>query len=219
MIAPAFVMLMPETRWRDSREGESMAGKTGWAKIKHAYICGEMSYRELAQKFGVPFKTLSEVAKREGWVTKRRQFRDEVSARAYARARDDEVDELERIRAAADKLGGKLEEIMQDEDQLFLHTAVLADMDGATDLYERKMKAVNPRTMVALAKAMKDMTAVLRDLHGLSTRAEDRADKLARDKLKLERDRLKLEQEKAGASGADRTLVAQIDDLTMEAAE
>lgn len=190
----------------------AVAKKTGWAKIRHAYICGEMSYRELAGKFDVPFKTLSEVAKREDWVKKRRQFRDDVSAQAYARAREAETDELERIRAAADKLGGKLDEIMADEDQLYLHTAVLADMDGATDLYARKLQAVNPTVLVSLAKAMKDMTAVLRDLHGISTRAEDRAEALAQARLSLEKKRLKLEEEKAGDALGGRKIIIQMDE-------
>lgn len=187
-----------------------MAKKTSWTKIRHAYICGEMSYRELARKFEVPIKTLSDVAKRENWVTKRRQFRDDVNTRAYARAREAEVDELESIRQAADKLSGKLNEIMSDEDQLFMHTAVLADAEGGSDLYERKMKAFDPMKVTALAKAMKDLTAVLRDLHGLSTRAEERAEKLARDKLALDKKKFELEKERAGAAEGDRTITVEI---------
>lgn len=179
-----------------------MGKRAGWTKIRHAYICGDMSYRELAEKFSVPFKTLSEVAKREGWVKKRRQFRDDVGSQAYTRAREEAVDELERVRSAADRMGQKLEEILADEDQLYMHTAVLADAEGGSDLYERKMKTVNTMAVRDLAKAMKDMTAVLRDLHGISTRAEERAEKLARDKLALERERLALEKEKAAAGDA-----------------
>ncbi len=183
-----------------------MAKRTGWAKIRHAYICGEMSYSELAQKFGMSKKTISEVAKREEWVKKRRQFRDDVNVRAYTRAREAEVDELERIRSAADKLSAKLDEIMSDEDQIFLHTAVLADEDGGTFISEKKMHAIDPMKLTAMAKAMKDMTAVLRDLHGLATRGEERAEKLAREKLNLEKKKFKFEKEKAGAEGADRNI-------------
>lgn len=188
-----------------------MAKRTGWAKIRHAYICGEMSYSELAQKFGVSKKTISEVAKREEWVKKRRQFRDDVNTRAYTRAREAEVDELERIRSAADKLSAKLDEITNDDEQLFLHTAVLADMDGATDIYERKMKAFDPMKLTALTKAMKDMTAVLRDLHGLATRGEERAEKLAREKLNLEKKKFEFEKEKAGAGEGDDRIKFEIE--------
>lgn len=195
-----------------------MAKKASWAKLRHAYICGEMSYRELAKKYDVPFKTLSDVAKKEQWVTKRRQFRDDVSSRAYTRARDEEVDELERIRGAADKLGAKLDEIMADEDQLYTHTAVLATEDGATDIYARKLNVFDPMKLTALTKAMKDMTAVLRDLHGISTRGEERADQRAQDKYELEKKRFdlekkrfELEKEKAGADDGSRNIVIEID--------
>ena len=92
-----------------------MARDPGWTKIRYAYVHGSMSYRELAENYNVSLRTLSEVAKKEKWVTKRLQFRDRVNARADARACKAEADQLERIRIAADKLGGKLEEIMRDE--------------------------------------------------------------------------------------------------------
>ena len=196
-----------------------MARDPGWTKIRYAYVHGSMSYRELAENYNVSLRTLSEVAKKEKWVTKRLQFRDRVNARADARACKAEADQLERIRIAADRLGEKLEEIMRDEEQLYLHPAVLRKASGAEQQTEKKLKSINPQTLVALAKSMKDMTAVLRDLHGISTRAEERAEKLARERLNLERERLEMEKEKAGAELGDRGLEAKIDDLTREAAE
>ena len=179
-----------------------MGKRTGWTKIRHAYVCGDMSYRELAAKFGVSFKTLQEVAKKEEWVKKRRQFRDEVGAQAYTRARDEAVDELGRIRSAADRLGRKLDEIMEDEDQLYMHAVVLADAEGGSEMFDRKMKTVNTMAVRDLAKAMKDMTAVLRDLHGISTKAEEQSHRLAREKLTLEKKRFELEKEKSAGSEA-----------------
>lgn len=50
-----------------------------WKKIKKEYVAGGISYRKLAEKYGVSFNTLEKVARREGWYELRRQA-DEKSA-------------------------------------------------------------------------------------------------------------------------------------------
>ena len=44
-----------------------------WAKIKAEYIAGGISYRSLAQKHGVSFNTLKDMAVREKWTELRTQ--------------------------------------------------------------------------------------------------------------------------------------------------
>ena len=39
-----------------------------WKKIKAEYIAGGTSYRKLADKYGVSFSTLKEIARREKWT-------------------------------------------------------------------------------------------------------------------------------------------------------
>ena len=39
-----------------------------WKKIKADYIAGGTSYRKLAEKYGVSFSTLKEIARREKWT-------------------------------------------------------------------------------------------------------------------------------------------------------
>lgn len=46
-----------------------------WNKIRKDYIAGKGSYRELAKKYKVPFRTLADRAKAEGWVALRGQVR------------------------------------------------------------------------------------------------------------------------------------------------
>lgn len=50
-----------------------------WKKIKKEYVAGGISYRKLAEKYGVSFNTLEKAARREGWYELRRQA-DEKSA-------------------------------------------------------------------------------------------------------------------------------------------
>ena len=39
-----------------------------WKKVKADYIAGGTSYRKLAEKYGVSFSTLKEIARREKWT-------------------------------------------------------------------------------------------------------------------------------------------------------
>ena len=39
-----------------------------WKKVKAEYIAGGTSYRKLAEKYGVSFSTLKEIARREKWT-------------------------------------------------------------------------------------------------------------------------------------------------------
>lgn len=52
-----------------------------WNKIRKDYIAGKGSYRELAKKYGVPFRTLADRAKAEGWVALRGQVRDKTASK------------------------------------------------------------------------------------------------------------------------------------------
>lgn len=50
-----------------------------WDKIRAEYLKGGTSYRKLAAKHGVPFKTLSQRAKREQWAQNMLQVKDKVA--------------------------------------------------------------------------------------------------------------------------------------------
>ena len=39
-----------------------------WKKIKSDYIAGGTSYRKLAEKYGVSFSTLKDIARKEKWT-------------------------------------------------------------------------------------------------------------------------------------------------------
>lgn len=49
-----------------------------WNTIKAEYIAGGGSMRKLANKYGVPFPTLRDRAKRESWTSGRNKVREEV---------------------------------------------------------------------------------------------------------------------------------------------
>lgn len=52
-----------------------------WIDIKNEYINTDISYRKLAEKHGVSFKTLANRAKNENWVRLKQKQRDKIATK------------------------------------------------------------------------------------------------------------------------------------------
>lgn len=50
-----------------------------WLTIRNDYINGGGSYRHLAEKYGVPFDTLKQQARKNGWKKARDEFRHKIA--------------------------------------------------------------------------------------------------------------------------------------------
>ncbi len=63
-----------------------------WTKVRREYLSNEISQRALAEKYGIPVKTLESRARKEGWTSLRRKTWEKIRetepermARAYAK--------------------------------------------------------------------------------------------------------------------------------------
>ena len=173
-----------------------MAKRINWGRIKHAYVTGALSYRELAKKYDVSLSTLEDVAKKGEWVKCRRQYRCGVEAEALSRAHDEEVDRLRNVRNAADRMGEMIEKIMAEGNQLYMHTGIVREKGGVETIVEKELSSVNSKTLRDLVASMKDLTQVLRNLHGIQTISEA-------ETLAMARERLEMDKRKADAAEPD----------------
>ena len=73
---PAIIKLEGGFGAQKVREVVTMA--VDWLRIKTEYINGDISYRDLAKKWGVPFPTLRDRAARESWKEAKEQQRNKV---------------------------------------------------------------------------------------------------------------------------------------------
>lgn len=71
-----------------------MAGPN-WARIKAEYLKGGVTYRQLAEKYGVPNDTLEKRAKRESWSEGRRKTGGKLAAELPGRVAAVVLDEAE----------------------------------------------------------------------------------------------------------------------------
>lgn len=107
-----------------------------WKRIKAEYIAGGTSYRKLAEKYSVPFGTLRRVAQREGWTQKRTQVEHKTDTKMMEQISDDAAEQAVNIISVADKLLGKISELM---DAIPLDTQSMKHLTSALkDLKEIK---------------------------------------------------------------------------------
>lgn len=110
-----------------------------WGKIKRDYIAGKGSYRELAAKYGVPFRTLADRAGAEQWVALREQARNKSVTKTVDKlaAANGEADT--RMQEAAAELIGKVTDGIKGTDpmnarNLKAYSGVLRDLKEVLDL-------------------------------------------------------------------------------------
>lgn len=88
-----------------------------WLKIKTEYITDpSATYRNLAQKYGVPKTNLERRAKNEGWVSLRRRTEDKVVARAVSAYEKKQAKKMEVVDRIANKLLRKIERAVDELD-------------------------------------------------------------------------------------------------------
>ena len=148
--------------------------KPNWKKIATEYITGDIGQVKLAQKHGVPLRTLQDRCKAEGWVAQKKAHRGATVAKAVEKISEEQADQMAvELTAAAGELlamvrtgikslnrpvRGHTETIEQDGITTRQEWTTLDEPDGQVDMRGAK----------AAANALRDVYAIL----GLKTELE-----------------------------------------------
>lgn len=126
-----------------------------WKRIKAEYIAGGKSLRELADKYGVSFSTIQKKSMEEKWGNLRKKNRRLVEEKIIDSVSSKEAKKAVNIVDVADKLLGKLSEIMDNiplDTQSMKHlTSALKDLKeikgykSAKDLEEQEARIAKLR--------------------------------------------------------------------------
>ena len=84
-----------------------------WSKIKADYIAGGTSYRKLAEKYGVPFSTLKEHARKEQWTALREKARHKADTKFANLVGESQAKQSLKINDVADKLLDKIADLLE----------------------------------------------------------------------------------------------------------
>lgn len=93
-----------------------MAAGADWMKIKTEYITTATSYRKLADKHGVPFRTLADRAKAEGWYAARKKHCNDVVTKAVQKTVNQQAEKMARFTTVSDKLLNRIERIIEESE-------------------------------------------------------------------------------------------------------
>ena len=94
-----------------------MGAGVDWLKIKTEYITTATSYRKLADKHGVPFRTLADRAKSEGWSAARKKHCNDVVTKALRKSANQQADKMARFTTVSDKLLNRIERIIEESEE------------------------------------------------------------------------------------------------------
>lgn len=100
-----------------------------WQKIKTEYITTEISYRKLAEKYGLDQATIARRAKKEDWVSKRQHHADKTQAKILNADTKNKADRAARLMTVADKLLKKVEMTVDQEG--FLSAGAIKNLSDA----------------------------------------------------------------------------------------
>lgn len=147
-----------------------MSDNADWRQIEADYLSGEMSVQDIARKHNVSASTLYKKATSQGWKQKKAkiaQKADEIVIARRARAR---AAEFETMCSATSRLANLLDK------------TVAALEQKPPEEVCKQLKGLS-----ALGSAMKSNVDALMLLHGVQTKAQAEAQKIARARLKLEK--------------------------------
>ena len=99
-----------------------------WQSIKTEYITTDTSYRKLAQKYGVSYVQIGNVGKQENWVELRRQHLDKTVTKAMNAIANQQAGRAARLQSVADKLLTKVEQLVDEGEELLTDTSVMRDI-------------------------------------------------------------------------------------------
>lgn len=169
-----------------------------WTAIKAEYITGTISYRKLADSWGVSFRTLSDRALREGWKEARDKHRNNVVEKTVqkvaSRKASTTANKLCDLQEAADNMGRVIAEIFADSEQFHRHIVTEGLGMGATKVEERQYKKVDTKAIKDLTGAIKDLAAIMRNIYDLPTAQEQAAMDIAAERLRLDKAKAEAEQ-------------------------
>lgn len=129
-----------------------------WQKIKTEYITTDTSYRKLAQKYGIDQATIARRAKKEDWVRERQQHISDTQAKIIKSIGNQQASRAARLQTVADKLLGKVENLLEDVDPHELDTQSMKHISGV-------LKDIKEIQMIRSDADMREQEARIANLH------------------------------------------------------
>jgi hypothetical protein len=179
-----------------------------WVQLKAEYASTKISYRKMAEKYGISFNTLKDHAGVDKWADARKKFENTVTKNTIQRLASKKanscVKQLSSVGNAAVMLTATIERITNDADQFRRHLVTERVGEGTgpgeytetQEVKERIYDKYDTKSLKDLTGALKDLAGVIRNVYGIPTIVEEAA-------IGIAAKRLQLEEIKAGVNDTD----------------
>ena len=139
-----------------------------WQKIRAEYITTDISYRKLADKYGLDQATIARKAKKEDWVSKRQHHADKTQAKILDADTKNKADRAARLMTVADKLLKKVELAVDQEG--FLSAGAIKNLSDA-------LKNIRETQMIRSDQDIREQEARIAKLQKEAQKDDDDKDK------------------------------------------
>lgn len=146
-----------------------------WSKIRAEWLKGGITQKELAAKYGLSEKTISNRAYKEGWKKQKGKIREKTEEEVQARIVRARVNHLERLIAANEQIISGLEKLagmIEEKPELFFD------------------KTRGLRNAESVTRALQTATMTQRDLYRIPNIDQKFAAKKWKEQQKLEREKI-----------------------------
>lgn len=164
-----------------------------WEMIKADYLQGELSVKELAEKYGVSTNQIYKKVSSEGWKKTREKIRQKTEEKYVARVARTRARELDVITTATGKLAVLLDRTVDELSEL------------PTEKRLRNLKGI-----AATASAIQTNMETTMKLLGIQTPAQEAAQKIARARLELDRRKQRYIENKDKEANAPQKIVVEV---------
>lgn len=111
-----------------------------WQAIKTEYITTNTSYRKLAEKYGVNYRTICVRSKQEGWIAQREQHINRTTTKTLDAISDKQVDRAANLISVSDLLLGKVKSLLETDAEVLNDTQAMKHISGVLkDIKEIQM--------------------------------------------------------------------------------
>ena len=151
-----------------------------WEKIKIEYITTDISYRKLAEKYGVSPSSVAKRMKNEKWSEKRKQTKRKSVAKAMDKISEREANRMVRLLETSEDALEKVVEALKDVDKTVVKNkkkTVKKKFDTKTGKVKEEQTIENEDANVIATMidsfALKQLTSALKDLKDIFTANKD----------------------------------------------
>lgn len=139
-----------------------------WEKIKAEYITTDISYRKLAEKYGMAYGRLQTRGFNEGWQEEREAYKKSLFKKSIDLICDEQAERIARAIRIGDKMLEKVEESLNEIDMMLCRSTEnvkgIEERDGHAVEVTRSTETFDKKRVAIDRAGLKQLSAVLRDL-------------------------------------------------------